>query len=467
MGANPQVKREAVAALEAGEILAFAISEKDHGADLLGNEFSVRQASPGRLLASGTKYYIGNCNRAAIITTLARDDGERSGGSPGSRRLGATHRARPILIALRPKRSRLRSVQKIHTLGVRAAFVGEFEVKDYELKPQDVIAQGRDAWDAVLGAVTLGKFLLGFGSIGICEHALQEASEHLSGRTLYGKPAIEMPHIRTRVAQAYARLMAMKLYAYRAIDYVQAASAEDRRYLLFCAVEKARVSTEGVKVMALLSECIGAKGFESDTFFEMALRDIQLIPSLEGSTHINLMLAAQFMGRYFERSDHELEAPKSLVAGEICSDENPYLFEAGGGTVNTVGFNDFLDAYRPLISIPNVRLLAQQAKAFELFCRNDPVPPATDLQAVLLRANCFAIIAYAQLIAENAARLKVPGEIVSVIFDQVVLDLGACAVMLASSAGLHSALFLRRMALAPRTAGSDWDFIVERIMHVA
>ena len=458
MGDNPALKLEAVQVLEAGELLAFAISEKDHGADLLGNEFSVRQAPDGRLVANGSKYYIGNCNRAAIITTLARDGGERSSDS------AATRRARPILIALRPKQSPLRNVRKIHTLGVRAAFVGEFEVRDHQLSSQDLIARGRDAWDAVLGTVALGKFLLGFGSIGICERALQEASGHLSRRKLYGKPAIDMPHISSRMAQAYARLMAMKLYAYRSIDYVHAASAEERRYLLFCAVQKAKVSTEGVKVMALLSQCIGAKGFESDTFFEMALRDIQLIPSLEGSTHINLALAAQFIGGYFGGSNQGLPAPKSLVAGEVRSDENPYLFEARG-SFNTVGFNDFLDAYKPLFSIPNVRLLAQQAEAFEQFNRNDASPPATDTESVLARANCFVIIAYAQLIAENSTRLKVPNQIVSVIFDQLVLDLGASGVILASSAALQNDPLLQRMTPVPQTAGTDWEFVARRVAH--
>ena len=51
----------------------------------------------------------------------------------------------------------------------------------------------------------------------------------------------------------------MKLFAYRALDYVHASSAADRRYLLFTAVQKARVSTEGVKVAAMLSECAGPR----------------------------------------------------------------------------------------------------------------------------------------------------------------------------------------------------------------
>src|SRR5438067_2344839 len=64
MGSNSELKAEAVAALEGGGLLAFGVSEKGHGSDLFGNEFTVRQIADGRLVASGTKYYIGNCNCA-------------------------------------------------------------------------------------------------------------------------------------------------------------------------------------------------------------------------------------------------------------------------------------------------------------------------------------------------------------------------------------------------------------------
>src|SRR5258707_15757168 len=107
-----------------------------------------------------------------------------------------------------------------------------------------------------------------------------------------------MAHLRDVTAYAYARLTAMKLYAYRALDYLHAATENDRRYLLFNAVQKSKLSTEGVKVVTQLSECIGAKGFESDTYFESALRDIQLIPSLEGSTHLNYTTTTQFLSAY-------------------------------------------------------------------------------------------------------------------------------------------------------------------------
>jgi acyl-CoA dehydrogenase len=456
MGDSDTLKREAIAALEAGELLAFGVSEQTHGSDLLANEFTVREADGGRLVADGNKYYIGNSNAAALIAVLGRKHEPRG---PAYAR-----RAPLVLFALRPRQAQgFRSVRKIETLGVRAAFVGEFELKQHKFPQSDLIAQGRRAWDAVFGSVTLGKFFLGFGSIGICEHALDEALAHLRSRMLYGAPAIQLPHLRYTMAQASVRLTAMKLYAYRALDYVHASSPAERRYLLYCAVQKARVSTEGVKVMALLSECIGARGFESDTYFEMALRDTALIPGLESSAHINLMLAAQFIPRYFGDPQPGVPDPPSLVAGQAAPAENSYLFQARSGAIHTIAFPRVLAAFKPLIAIPNVRLFAKQLKAFEGFATGLTAVDA-DARGVPL-GQCVATIAYAQLIAENAVRLAVPVAMIAAIFHTLVADFSAKAMELAScgALGVIDPVRLRRMLRAPLYAADDWDFVADRM----
>lgn len=457
MGTNSALKREAIAALETGRLLAFGVSEKSHGSDLLANEFTLQKIRPGHLVASGRKYYIGNANAASMISILARME---DGRSPARGR-----RAPPVLFVLRPAKSKtFGPARKIPTLGIRSAFVGEFEVKNHELPEGDLVAEGRQAWDAVLGTVTLGKFFLGFGSIGICEHALEEAIAHLTQRVLFGKPVIDMPHIGSAVAQAYARLTAMKLYAYRALDYVHGCSEADRRYLLFAAVQKAKVSTEGVKVMTLLSECLGAKGFESDTYFEMALRDVQLIPGLEGSTHVNLGLAAQFVPNYFGRFDPHVAPPGSLIAGDAAAGENTYLFEARAGAINTVAFPHFLNAYAPLRSVSNVRLFAKRARGFRLFVRHRRRSLGSDTRTALAVGQCLATVAYAQLIAENAARLNIPPQMISAIFHLLVNDLSVSALSLASSHRLDTAtrILIRRLVAVPKTADADWDFVLNR-----
>ena len=156
--------------------------------------------------------------------------------------------------------------------------------------------------------VTLGKFLPGFWFDPVCLRALpfMKPSPISRHRTLYHKPAIDMPHL---PAPAY-RAVALRpphchetLCLSRLLDYFRR-SLRKSSIAAICfspAVQKAKVSTEGVKVIALDRRRHRApKAFESDrTYFEMALRDIQLIPNLEGSAHINLNLAAQFIPQYF------------------------------------------------------------------------------------------------------------------------------------------------------------------------
>lgn len=459
MGKNSNLKREAIESLKEGGLLAFAISERAHGSDLLANEFTISQAGPDRFRASGSKYYIGNANSASIMAVLARRENRRG--------VGQGRRAAPVLFALRPQQaSGFSGAEKIRTLGVRAAFVGEFSVRDHEFPAADVIAEGRQAWDAIFGAVTLGKFFLGFGSIGICEHAYAEAAAHLSARMLYGKPAIDIPHIRSTLVQAWTRLTAMKLYAYRALDYLRSRGDSDHRYLLFAAVQKARLSTEGVKVLALLSECIGARGFESETFFELALRDAQLIPGLEGSTHINLGLTAQFIPRYFADADVGLNQPHSLIAGECSAEKDDLLQQADTTAAHAVEFPPFLQAYRPLMQIANVRLLVKAAKAFQQFVRSrEPDRKLGTDPATLALGQCQATIAYAQLVAENAVRLGLPVPIVAVIFHGLVSDFSAAALTLASShdPSVIEARLLRRMVAVPRTTKAECDFVAEQM----
>ena len=317
ISANEPLKREAIAQLEAGGLFAFAVSEREHGSDLLAMEFALRSNGPAGFMARGSKCYIGNANAAGLVSVLGKQTGATD---------EKPNRRSPfVFFALRPRETAaFASVRKIRTHGIRTAFVGEFAVSDNVVSAEDVFFEGREAWDAAFGTVDFGKFFLGFGSVGICERAFAEAFGHLSKRVLYGKPVTDMPHIRHALAGAFARLLGMKLYAYRAVDYLHAAGTGDRRYLLFNAVQKARVSTEGVKVMGLLSECIGARGFESDTYFETALREAPMVPGLEGSTHINFALTAQFIDQYFAQSANGPPTPESVTLAAADPEENPY-----------------------------------------------------------------------------------------------------------------------------------------------
>lgn len=94
MSTNEALKREAIAKLENGGVFALGVSERNHGADLLSNEFAVKETGPDAYLAEGSKCYIGNANAASIISILGKKL------PPGSS--GLAKRAPFAFIALRP-----------------------------------------------------------------------------------------------------------------------------------------------------------------------------------------------------------------------------------------------------------------------------------------------------------------------------------------------------------------------------
>ncbi len=447
MSANEALKKEAAVALEKGGLFAFGLSEKAHGSDIYGNETVIRETAPGRYRADGAKFYIGNSNAAALISVLAAKE------KPGQ----AGKRKPFVFFALRPEKAPgMSRAVKIRTMGVKTAFVGGFEIKGHDLPESDLLSEGRSAWEAVFGTVTLGKFFLGFGSIGICERALHDAYAHARGRLLYGKPAADMPHLQSAFAHAYAKLAAMKLYAYRALDYLRVASVGDRRYLLWNCVQKAKVSTEGEAVVRLLSECIGAKAFESDARFESALRDIQLIPGLEGSTHINFAMAAQFVKNFLAAPAGAPEVG-SVLAGTLASGENPYLMAAETGGFPGVSFEDPSKAYARLSGVPNAAIFAGQTRALAAAAAGAAESLKDDVEGMIALGKCVAVAAYGQLIAENAVLMKTPDALASVIFHQLVEDLSLQVLKLSGLPRLDERFSapLRDAIRSPRTAPAD------------
>ena len=109
----------------------------------------------------------------------------------------------------------IRRLRKIRTSGIRSAYVADFDVEGYEFPETDIVCRGRDAWEAVFATVNLGQVLPRVRLDRHVRACLRRRRGAHRGRILYGKRVAEMPHIRSAMAHAYAKLTAMKLFAYR------------------------------------------------------------------------------------------------------------------------------------------------------------------------------------------------------------------------------------------------------------
>ena len=68
-------KRLAAGLIRGGGKIAFALTERTHGGDLLANELEAREDGD-RLLISGEKWLIGNATRSTAMTLFARTRAE-------------------------------------------------------------------------------------------------------------------------------------------------------------------------------------------------------------------------------------------------------------------------------------------------------------------------------------------------------------------------------------------------------
>ncbi|MDA3904748.1 MAG: acyl-CoA dehydrogenase [Bacteroidales bacterium] len=399
MSDNEKAKEKAAKLLRSGSIFAFGLSEKDHGADVYSTSMRLSKQADGSYLANGSKYYIGNANKADMVSTFGKLDNDEY-----------------VFFAANYQHSKYDLVK--NTVNSQN-YVGEYALRDYPVSEDDVLATGQQAWDNALNTVNVGKYNLGWASIGMCTHAFYEAINHASKRNLYGMFVTDFPHVKRLFTDAYTRLVAMKLYASRTADYMRSASQEDRRYMLYDPIMKMKVTTQGEEVINLMWDVIAAKGFEKDTFFEMATRDIRALPKLEGTVHVNIALIIKFLQNF-------LYVPKEYADIPQRSDatDDTFLFNQGPtrglGKIQFHDFNKALD----LFDLPNIAIFRKQVNLFkETLMR----APATEEQkknvdVMLTIGEMFTLVPYAQLILENAKIMKIDEVLIDQIFDFIVRD---------------------------------------------
>lgn len=408
---NAATKQRAAKLLDEGSIFAFGLSEQQHGADIYSTDMVLTPEGDG-FRASGAKYYIGNGNLAGMVSVFGR-------------RADVDGPEGYVFFAADSQHPNYKLIK--NTVNSQS-YVSNFELEDYPVRAEDVLHTGPAAFDAALNTVNVGKFNLGFASIGICEHALYEAITHADARVLYGMTVTDFPHVRQAFTDAYARLVAMKLFGDRSIDYMRSAGPEDRRYLLFNPITKMKVTTEGERTIDLIWDVIAAKGFEKDMYFEMAARDIRALPKLEGTVHVNMALVLKFMAAYlFDPAEYEPVSTRDDAA------DDEFLFRQGPARgLSKIRFHDWHDAYAAFAHVPNVALFIEQAEGLKTLLST--APPSEDqirdLDFMLTLGELFTLVVYGQLILEQAALTELPEDTIDQIFDVLVRDYSAYAVSL-------------------------------------
>lgn len=474
---NTAARKKAAALLDSGEIFAFGLSEQTHGADVYSTDMVLNPNPDGSYTATGGKYYIGNGNLAGMVSVFGRRSDKPIIDSSDLDRRRPEQDFDGYLFFAADSQHPNYHLRKNVVDG--QMYVAAFDLEDYPVAADDILHEGKAAFNAAINTVNIGKFNLGFGAVGACEHAMYEAVTHAENRILFGRRVTEFPQIRRMLADGYARLVGMKLYSERAIDYMRSAGPNDRRYLLFNAIEKMNVTREGEKVITLLADTIAARAFESDMYFTMALLGVTGLPRLEGTVHVNMALSLKFMQNYmFGASDAALaalnvlpvgRAPAPVVnalagglrtVGGVIADsslaqripqlkpllsgmpevptrrdgaDDDFLFRQGPSSgLAKIRFGDWQAVLRRFAGTPNVAVFLGQAQALQTLLA--VATPSADQQRnvdfLFAVGEMFTLIPYAQLILEQAAIEDMETDLVDQLFEVLVADMSTNATKL-------------------------------------
>lgn len=417
---NEAAKKRAAADLADGQVMAFGLSEQSHGADIYNTDLVLTPAEPGSadaeagilFRANGEKYYIGNGNVASMVSVFSRR--ADVDGADGYVWFAAD--------------SRHADYELIDNVVHGQMYVSNFRLTNYPVRAEDILHTGPEAFSAALNTVNVGKFNLCHGGIGMVEHSFYEAITHANNRILYGNPVTQFPHVRSNFVDAYSRIVAMRLFSDRAVDYFRSASLEDRRYLLFNPMTKSKVTSEGEVVMTLLLDVLAAKGFEKNTYFNEVARLINTLPRLEGTVHVNVGQILKFMPNYlFNPKDYA-----EIGTRQDAADDAFFWQQGPARGAGKVQFADWTPVYEKHTDIPNVARFYEQAQALRTLLTT-AAPDADqqqDLDFMLTIGHLFSLVVYGQLVLEQAAITGLDRDLLDQIFDFQIRDFNGYATTL-------------------------------------
>jgi len=195
---------------------------------------------------------------------------------------------------------------------------------------------------------------------------------------------------------------------------------------------KMKVTTQGEEVINLLWDVIAAKGFEKDTYFEMAARDIRALPKLEGTVHVNMALIVKFMANYFFNPG---QFPDIGTVDAPVNDD--FLFNQGPTRgLGKIQFHDYRIAYDRM-DLPNIRIFKEQiALLVELLTTAAPDrEQVKDIDFLLNLGELFTLVAYGQLLIEKGLGDGVEDDLMDQVFDFMIRDFSKFALQLYSKTG--------------------------------
>lgn len=266
--------------IRARHSLAFALSERAHGSDLMASE---TEATPNGTTysLSGEKWLIGNATRARGVSVFAKT--KPQGGARGFSFMFVDKQGHSS--------AEVQCLPKIQTLGLRGADISGLRFQQTPVKKDRLIGHEGDALEIGLKTLQVTRTLHGGAglSLGQADTAMRVTLRFALQRTLYGKPVWEIRHVQQSLLHAFADLLMCDCLA---ITAARSIATYPEQLSIRSAVLKFLVPTTVEQILARLKLILGARHYlragDGGGIFQKLLRDHGIVSVFDGSSVVNL-----------------------------------------------------------------------------------------------------------------------------------------------------------------------------------
>jgi alkylation response protein AidB-like acyl-CoA dehydrogenase len=315
LSGRPEQQQRLADLIARGGQVSLALTEREHGSDLLASEVEATRTAAGYRL-SGEKWPIGNAGRSEAVTVLARTSHDR-----GPRDLSL------FLVELeRLKPGSYHRLPKVKTHGIRGANLSGIQFNACELPPSALVGPPGAGLEIVLKGLQITRTLVAGLSLGAADTALRTTLRFALQRRLYGGPIFELPLTRATLVEAFVDLLVCHCLTVAASRALHLAPGQQS---LWSSVVKYFVPTTVDSLLQRLAVVLGARSYlreeHQSGIFQKIVRDHAVIALFDGSTVVNLQVIASQLRTLRRRSTR----PDGLATSE--SDGPGAIFDLSVG----------------------------------------------------------------------------------------------------------------------------------------
>ena len=272
-------KQKYLTPLATGEKLgAFGLTEPGAGTDSAMQKTTAEDKGDHWLL-NGSKIFITNAGYADTFVVFAMTDKEKG-----------NHGISAFIVEKGFPGFKVGAHEK--KMGIRGSSTCELVFEDCVVPKENLLGEEGKGFKIAMMTLDGGRIGIGAQALGIAQAAIDECVKYTTQRIQFGKRISQFQNTQFQLADMQARVDAARLLIYRAAQ----AKQDHEPYSHLAAMGKLYASEAASNVTRRCLQLVGGYGYTREYPFERFMRDAKITEIYEGTSEVQRMVIASWMG---------------------------------------------------------------------------------------------------------------------------------------------------------------------------